>query len=92
MVPKVRKLLELVRLVTAEPEDRRAAIAGRLVSGSATNVPMLKAAFEGSADQLSDWLSNCLMLLPSLAPGATKITLTVAAWREEAKPSRRSMR
>jgi hypothetical protein len=75
-------MLELLRLVTAEPEDRRAAIAARLESGSATNVPMLKAAAEGSGVIPSAWT-----MLSTLR--VSRIILTVAACRDEFAARRR---
>jgi len=75
---------ESLRLVTAEPEEkkREAAIAARLMSESGTNVPMLKVALEGSGATPSAWT-----MLSTL--GVSKIILTVAACRDEFTARRR---
>ena len=81
-------MLELVRLVTGEPEDRGAANAARLDSGSATNVPMLRAAPEGRDINLPISISSACLMLSSLM--AERIILTVAACRDEARVKSRS--
>ena len=80
-------MLESLRLFAAEPEDRRAKIAARLESGSATNVPMLKAAFEGSDINSPISISSACLMLSALV--AERIILTVAACRDEFTAKRR---
>ena len=80
-------MLESLRLVTGEPEERKVAIAGRLESGSETNVPMLRAASEGRDINLPISISSACLMLSS--PAAERIILTVAACRDEARARKR---